>query len=357
MADFTSANEATMNEATSAADETKATSEANAATTSKDYYFDSYAHFGIHEEMLKDEVRTLSYMRAIEENAHLFKDKIVLDIGCGTGILSMFAARAGAKKVYAVECSAIVKQCEEIIRKNGFSEQIEVINGKMEEIELPVKQVDIIISEWMGYFLLYESMLDTVIWARDKYLVPDGIILPDKAELCLCAIEDSEYKKYKIDFWDSVYGFDMSPIKNIALSEPLVDAVHSRSVNSDADSILSLDLKTCTLADLEFKGEFELRFRRNDYCHAFVGFFECTFSQIHKPFVLSTSPHSTYTHWKQCVFYVSKPMTVCTDEVVKGTIEVKPNKGNKRDLDITFEYEFTGRYSTIPTTKQFFRLR
>ena len=67
--------------------------------TSKDYYFDSYAHFGIHEEMLKDEVRTLTYRNSMWHNKHLFKDKIVLDVGCGTGILSMFAARAGAKQV------------------------------------------------------------------------------------------------------------------------------------------------------------------------------------------------------------------------------------------------------------------
>ena len=61
--------------------------------TSKDYYFDSYAHFGIHEEMLKDEVRTLTYRNSMYHNKHLFKDKIVLDVGCGTGILSMFAAK------------------------------------------------------------------------------------------------------------------------------------------------------------------------------------------------------------------------------------------------------------------------
>ena len=67
--------------------------------TSKDYYFDSYAHFGIHEEMLKDEVRTLTYRNSMWHNKHLFKDKIVLDVGCGTGILSMFAAKAGAKHV------------------------------------------------------------------------------------------------------------------------------------------------------------------------------------------------------------------------------------------------------------------
>merc|ERR1712119_141053 len=76
--------------------------------TSKDYYFDSYAHFGIHEEMLKDEVRTETYRKSILDNTHLFKDKIVLDVGCGTGILSMFAAKAGAKKVIGIDCSNII---------------------------------------------------------------------------------------------------------------------------------------------------------------------------------------------------------------------------------------------------------
>ena len=72
--------------------------------TSKDYYFDSYAHFGIHEEMLKDEVRTLTYRNSMWHNKHLFKGKIVLDVGCGTGILSMFAAKAGAKHVRMEKC-------------------------------------------------------------------------------------------------------------------------------------------------------------------------------------------------------------------------------------------------------------
>lgn len=68
----------------------------------------------------------------------------------------------------------------------------------------PQIQVDIIISEWMGYFLLYESMLDTVIWARDKWLVEGGIMMPDTATLSVCAIEDGQYRHEKIDFWDNV---------------------------------------------------------------------------------------------------------------------------------------------------------
>src|SRR5260221_12963784 len=69
--------------------------------------------------------------------------------------------------------------------------------GKLEEAELPIQQFDIIVSEWMGYFLLYESMLDTVLLARDKYLKKGGLIFPDTATLYLPAIEEQEYKEDK----------------------------------------------------------------------------------------------------------------------------------------------------------------
>ena len=73
------------------------------ADDSTDLYFDSYSHYYIHEEMIKDEIRTMSYEHAIESNKRLFQGKVVLDIGCGTGILSVFAARAGATHVYGID--------------------------------------------------------------------------------------------------------------------------------------------------------------------------------------------------------------------------------------------------------------
>merc|ERR1712165_337086 len=120
--------------------------------TSKDYYFDSYAHFGIHEEMLKDEVRTMTYRNSMFHNKHLFKGKVVLDVGCGTGILSMFAAKAGARKVIGIECSSIVEYANKIVKQNKLDDVVEIIKGKVEEVELPdgIDKVDIIISEWMG---------------------------------------------------------------------------------------------------------------------------------------------------------------------------------------------------------------
>ena len=66
----------------------------------------------------------------------------------------------------------------------------------MEEIDLPegIKQVDIIVSEWMGYCLLYETMLPSVLYARDKYLVEGGLLFPDKCSMYMTAIEDKQYK-------------------------------------------------------------------------------------------------------------------------------------------------------------------
>lgn len=110
-----------------------------------------------------------------------------------------FAAKAGAKHVIGVDMSTIIFKAKEIVAANGLSDKITLLQGKMEEVELPFPKVDIIISEWMGYFLLYESMLDTVLYARDRYLVEGGKIFPDKATIYVAGIEDGDYKEEKIE--------------------------------------------------------------------------------------------------------------------------------------------------------------
>jgi len=310
--------------------------------TSKDYYFDSYAHFGIHEEMLKDEVRTLTYRNSMYNNKHLFKDKIVLDVGCGTGILCMFAKKAGAKHVYGIDMSSIIDHAKVIVKNNNMDKDITLIKGKVEEVTLPVEKVDIIISEWMGYCLLYESMLDTVIYARDKWLKQGGLMFPDRATMYMTAIEDRDYKDEKINWWDNVYGFDMSAIRDVALDEPLVDVVEGKQVVTDACRIKDIDLLTCKVEDLAFSAPFKIAARRNDYIHAFVSYFTVDFSACHKRTGFSTGPESKYTHWKQTVFYIREPITIKYGEMIKGEFVIKPNQRNKRDLDLSINYEFSG---------------
>mmetsp|Transcript_12149 Transcript_12149/g.50385 ORF Transcript_12149/g.50385 Transcript_12149/m.50385 type:complete len:355 (-) Transcript_12149:410-1474(-) len=320
--------------------------------SSADYYFNSYAHFGIHEEMLRDEVRTESYMRAILDNAACFSGKAVLDVGCGTGILSMFAARAGARAVYAVDCSKIVDQAREIVRKNGMENVVTVIEGKMEEIELPEK-VDIIISEWMGYFLFYESMLDTVIYARDRFLKPGGLLFPNETKLYICGIEDGKYKSYKYDFWGDVYGVDMSHIKNIALTEPLVDIVNPEQVSTDRVELLTVDISTVKKEDLACVSPFRVKSWRADSCHALVCYFDVTFSAGDHTVYFTTAPQSKSTHWKQTVFYLDESIYMEAGEELSGVLALRPSKKNPRDLDIAIQYSFEGKHSAAGNTLRY----
>jgi protein arginine N-methyltransferase 1 len=190
----------------------------------------------------------------------------------------------------------------------------------------------------MGYFLLYESMLDTVLDARDKYLAKDGLIFPDTATIYLAAIEDQEYKDEKINFWDSVYGFDYSCIKDIALREPLVDTVDLKAVVSDPCLLKKIDLLTAKKEDLTFDSPFELTCTRDDYVHAFLAWFDISFECTHKKVKFSTGPHAQYTHWKQTVFYTPSTLTVRDGDKITGRLACAPNKRNPRDLDIQIQY-------------------
>lgn len=315
--------------------------------TSADYYTQSYGHFGIHEEMLKDDVRTQSYQRAIMQNADFFRGKVVLDVGSGTGILCMFAAKAGAAHVYGVECSAIGEQAQKIIDINGFHDTITLLRGKVEEIELPCK-VDIIISEWMGYCLFYESMLDTVLFARDKWLKPGGAIFPSTASLHIVGIEDSEYRREKIDFWDNVYGFNYAPIKELALLEPLVDVAEPDSVITDDCLLYTVNLATCKVDDLAFQVPYYLKVKRDDTLHAVVTWFDVTFAMCPHPLRFSTAPWAHYTHWKHTVFYLPTPLAVSHGSALSGYFRLRPNLKNHRDLDIDIQYHYAESEAVFP---------
>ena len=138
--------------------------------------------------------------------------------------------------------------------------------------------------------------------------------------------------------WDNVYGFDYSPLKLTALTEPLVDNVELRAVVTDPCAVFTLDLYTCTTADLAFTHPYSLSIRRTDYIHALIAWFDIEFSSCHKPVRFSTGPHTKYTHWKQTVFYLGDVLTVEAGESVKGALTCKPNEKNRRDLDITIDY-------------------
>ncbi|KAM4018080.1 protein arginine N-methyltransferase 3 [Anomaloglossus baeobatrachus] len=299
-------------------------------------YFGSYGHFGIHEDMLKDTVRTESYRNFMYQNPDIFKDKVVLDVGCGTGILSMFAAKAGAKQVYGVDQSEIIYQAMDIIRLNKLEDRISLIKGRIEEIDLPVEKVDIIISEWMGYFLLFESMLDSVIYAKDKYLHAGGAVYPDRCSISVVALCDPEKHTGKLTFWDDVYGFNMSCMKKAVLPEAIVEVVNPDTMISEPSVIKDINCQTTAVKDLDFCADFSLPIKRDGACTAVAGYFDMFFEKdCHPPVAFSTGPTCTKTHWKQTVFLLEKPVAVSAGKTLDGKITVRKNRKDPRSLIIT----------------------
>ena len=148
----------------------------------------------------------------------------------------------------------------------------------------------------------------------------------------------------QIDFWDSVYGFDMSCIKQLALLEPLVDMCESKQVATSSATLLTIDLHTITPAQLDFLAHFELTTRRPDTIHALVAYFDIEFRATHSRVRFSTGPQAEYTHWKQTVFYLSEGVRVEKEGGrLKGEMRVRKNEKNPRDIDITIDWMIVGK--------------
>ena len=201
-----------------------------------DNYFSEYANLYDHIGMLQDHERMAAYHDAIKLNAaRHFKDKVVLDVGAGTGVLSIWAAKAGARKVYAVEGTAVARHAEALVAAQGLSSVVTVLRGRMEELELPEK-VDVLLSEWMGYFLLRESMVQSVLFARDRWLKPSGVMYPSSARLLISTMEEPGFARARATDvneamlqWDALE-HELSDRYDLTLA-PLREAYRSETVD------------------------------------------------------------------------------------------------------------------------------
>ncbi|KAG5675485.1 hypothetical protein PVAND_005385 [Polypedilum vanderplanki] len=280
-------------------------------------YFESYSHFSIHHTMLSDKVRTESYKEAILKNPSAFKDKEVLDIGSGTGILSLFASQAGAKNVYAVDQSDIIYHAMEIAQINNVS-NIKFLKGRLEDIEMPFKKVDVIISEWMGYFLFFEGMLDSVIYGRKNYLKENGLILPNRCTVSIVGYGSQERYNNFIKFFDNVYGYNMKCVVKDILKEAHVEKCTDEFVLTKPNMISDINIYTCDLNYSNFTYDFSLEVLKDGEMNSICGYFDTFFDLPDQNVFFSTSPAATQTHWHQTLFYFDEPKQVKKGEICYG---------------------------------------
>ncbi|KAM8705796.1 hypothetical protein ACLKA7_010142 [Drosophila subpalustris] len=305
----------------------------NAPSLDKEY-FKSYSHFGIHHEMLSDKVRTNTYRSALFKNHKFLSGKSVLDVGCGTGILSIFASQAGAESVVGIDNSEIVYTAMDIVRKNNVK-NVKLVKGLLEDTVLPEPKYDVIISEWMGYFLLYEAMLDSIIYARENHLKPNGIILPNRCTLHLLAINEELHGQH-VEFWEDVYGVNMNDLRKRSIEEPLMEVVNPEHILTESEQIANFDMMTVDLNYPNFTYEFNLKCTHTGKLGAFVGYFDTLF-ELESRAMFSTSPEETPTHWKQTVFFIDQPQAVQKGDVIRGKISSRRHQGDVRALRVDIE--------------------
>ena len=339
-------------------------------------YFCSYAYLYHQKQMLMDHVRMRAYHSSIMLNKDKFRGKVVLDVGTGSGILSIWAAQAGAAKVYACEYTDMANHARKLVEANGLSHIVEVIQSSVEDLQLP-GQVDIIISEWMGYILLRESMLDSVIRARNRWLKPDGAMFPSHATMYFSAISYEDDRQGKIDeFQGSMqdwkvfseemkhyYNVDVGALTNTFHKEQedyyvysgLWTELKTEHVVGQPVIIKKLDLNTCTLKDAEGVDTvpYDIEIPFNVTVSGFAGWFTVDFngsvaSPVNKRVVLSTGPEAGNTHWGQQVFYLKEAVDCTPGTHLHGKVAMVRQEKNKRlynlVLDVQVDQEGENKY-------------
>lgn len=244
--------------------------------------------------------------------------------------------------MYAIEASNMSKLCQSVVRQNKLDDIIEVVHGRVEDVTLPIDKADVIISEWMGFYLLHEAMLNSVIVARDKWLSYNGIMVPSSVALYLCPVQMVDYYKDNFAFWSNAYGCDLTPIgelvKRKAHMQPVITEVKESHLLSTPELVMHLDLKYVSEEDLvSVFGNFQFPINKHGVCHGFVCWFDCLFEGDGENVTLSTAPSAAQTHWQQTVMFLPDAYFVNRDESLACTLQMSQDQKQPRRYNISLE--------------------
>ena len=239
----------------------------------------------------------------------------------------------------SVDDSKIINHARKIVEANGLEKIITLVRGKIEEVNLPLVkgEVDVIVSEWMGYALFFETMLPSVLSARDRFMNPSGTMFPNACQIFLEGGSDN-----RLDYWNNVHGIDMSvmrePIELELTTEAQVQKFDASAIVTNRVELIAYDLNTCVDSDLDFKVPFSLTLQNDEpkKVDVLVVSFDIDFNHnCTQPVSFSTGCQATTTHWYQTLLWIeprSAPV-MYVGETLTGTFRMVRNSINPREMD------------------------
>jgi SAM-dependent methyltransferase len=283
-----------------------------------------YAEFEVHRTMIHDRVRTEAFRRAIESVVR--PGDVVLDVGAGSGILSLFAARAGAARVYAVERTTVAVLAQALAAANGAAEIVQVFHGDIMDIELPGR-VDVIVSEWLGGFGIDEGMLAPVIAARDRWLKPGGVMIP-RSVTAWTALVDDRYSGEMVEFLrDNPYGLKLDDLAEITVNEIFYSGTFRHLAADDRRSEPSplwttdADLIPLERAQAPHEAETLLAVHDRGTANALALWFS---AELAPGISLSVGPGDPPTHWGMTTAPLRWPVELAPGMVVRARVRTAP---------------------------------
>lgn len=280
-----------------------------------------------HRTLVADRVRVAAFHDALAGAIEKGRS-VVVDVGTGTGILAMLAARLGAKKVYAYEKSEIGAVAERLIKANKVR-NIEVIAARSTEIIDPPRG-DIVVSETLGNYALEEFLVETMNDARARHLKPGGTLIPGALDQFVCPVIAPRVFD-DLAVWNEVgHGLDFSFAHVMSLNNAYVRKFGPRELWDEGRSAVRWDrLDFAVRNRMSRKGTATWRAARKTTVYGLALWWT---AHLTPRVPLSTSPLEPATHWEQLYFPVIEPMTVETGEQVSANLRSHSSEEGGTDL-------------------------
>ena len=271
-----------------------------------------------HIPMMNDFERNNAYLKAI--NLAIKKNEYVLEIGTGSGLLSMMAIDAGAKSVVTCEASQPISEAaKKIISKNGYSDKIKVLNKKSTELNVGkdiVKKADIVISEILSSEFVGEGVQSTLSDANKRLIRKDGKMIPESGEIKIALLESSPEIEKEL-FVKEVNGYDLSEFNNIMGSKFSLHYLARKTKPSFLSEVIvpfSFDLYSKEIIN---KKEIilEIKILKNGICLGLITWLKLN---LYQDISFENNPNQTQTSgWATPIYKFNQPLELSIGEIIK----------------------------------------